>query len=235
MTDRPILFSAPMIRALIDGRKTKTRRAMPNQEWLQQAYAPIVSGSRIYNYAGEEELSRARFSRGDRLWVREAWNAFSFSQDGDEAWPTKVIPTAEEMRKIIEAAYRVDIQAVYRESDRAREWFSDKPWRPGIHMPRWASRLTLIVTDVRVERLQEISEEDAIAEGCAWSDCHEGYTPCPEPGDGRFYHGRWAARSFQFLWESINGDDAWEANPWIAAYTFTVHRANIDALGKDAA
>ena len=95
-------------------------------------------------------------------------------------------------------------------------------WRPSIHMPRWASRLTLTVTDVRVQRLQEISEEDARAEGAY--PCEGGWSYGGSPLAGTTARG-----AFYCLWNSLHGPDAWSANPWVCALTFTVDRRNIDA------
>ena len=97
--------------------------------------------------------------------------------------------------------------------------------RPSIHMPRWASRLTLTVTEVGVQRLQDISEADAVAEGCecdvdGWRDYLFPSTQCCGT----------ARESYRTLWNSLHGPDAWDLNPWVAAYTFTVHRCNIDCL-----
>jgi hypothetical protein len=240
MTDRPIIFSAHMIRALLDGRKTQTRRVLKVQPpegakffaWdigPAGAFASFIKP----DVRGNADLYPSRLTawRGDRLWVKEVWNAFTFSEDGECAWPTDKIPTADEVRDIRDAAYRFDVQAVYRESDRARKWFADQKWRSPIHMPRWASRLTLIVTDVRVQRLLDISEADAVAEGVEDGGCTECggssrasppccYRPSPDFRD-----------SFAFLWNSLHGPDAWAANPWVCALTFTVHKCNIDQMG----
>lgn len=89
-------------------------------------------------------------------------------------------------------------------------------WRPSIHMPRWASRITLDVVDVRVERLQDISEEDAKAEGC--EEITPGFYRNYLSTDGATFYS--AAMSFQSLWESINGPDSWDANPWVWVVTF---------------
>ena len=103
-------------------------------------------------------------------------------------------------------------------------WGIEQQWRSPIHMPRWASRLTLIVTDVRVERIQDISEADAQAEGChvyassATIDCD---TPDPR-------------QEYRRLWNSLHGPDAWDANPWVAAIRFDVRRENIDAAAAPA-
>lgn len=218
MTDKPILFNGPMVRAILDGRKTQTRRALMRtnlMEWDGKEMRPIPVG----------------FAPGDRLWVRETFNQFWFSQDGDDAWPSDKLATPAEVRAIAEDGSRVSPpQTVYRESDRARKWFDDQPWRPSIHMPRWASRLTLIVEDVRVQRLQDISEADALAEGAPvavdqWSADGSGNACLTDKTWRRVSPARW----FHDLWNSINGPEAWAANPWVAAITFRTIRANIDS------
>lgn len=177
MTDRPILFSAPMVRALLDGRKTQTRRILKPQPLM--GYTPDVTASK-----------GIRFAKGDRLYVRErVW--LPEGTDNPHGHVT----------------YHAD-----HGDDRALKW------RPGIHMPRWASRLTLTVTDVRIERLQEISEEDAIAEGSR------------EPSLVPIIGACWSERdAYAKLWEHINGPGGWGANPWVVALTFTVEQRNIDA------
>lgn len=216
MADRPIIFSAPMVRALLDGRKTQTRRI------LKPPY-----GTLEYLRDGTWRPIYTKCFPGDRLYVREAFNAFQFSQDGDEAWPVK-IPTLEECKEADELGYRYGApQIVHRESDRARKWFSDQKWRPSIHMPRWASRLTLTVTDVRVQRLQDISEGDAIAEGCDPVHVAPGGST-GNPSDGWLSY----SEGFRTLWNSLHGPDAWDANPWVVALTFTVQHSNIDQLSQ---
>lgn len=206
MADRPILFSGPMVRALLDGRKTQTRRTLNPQP------DDIVEG---------QISTQLRIAVGDRLWVREAHALLSrLAYRGSIGTGT-----------IAQQEHPTDgyTAAVFREGfDR-----SGRPqWRPSIHMPRWASRLTLTVTDVRVERLQNCSEADAIAEGIerhksGWMPYStafydgDGITPANYHADPRI--------SYMQLWDRINGRGAWDANPWIAAYTFTVERENIDA------
>lgn len=229
MTDRPILFSGPMICALLEGRKTQTRRVL-------QVPAPFDTSDDI-SVEIATGFIEPQFRRGDQLWVKEGWNAFAFSEDGEEAWPTKTIPTADEMAEIRKAAYRVDVQAVYRESHRARQWFADQKWRPSIHMPRWASRLTLTVTDVRVQRLQDISEADAIAEGCRPYFDHD--NPSEYAGPNGTVHQMAPLRGplddFHRLWESLNARRApWASNPWVCAVSFAVHKCNIDRVGEAA-
>lgn len=207
MPDRPIIFSAPETAALLDGRKTQTRRVL-GKTGRFNIFAPGEWSDEYVMDPGNADW-RARctpYKKDDRFWVREAWMYARYRMDNSEPVP--------------------EFGALYR-ADGCYEGL--RGWRSPILMPRQFSRLTLTVTDVRVQRLQEISEEDAIAEGCAWSDAWEGFTPCPGPCDARFFHGRYASRSFEQLWDGIHGDDSWDANPWVAAITFTVRRGNIDA------
>ena len=202
MTDLPILFSAPMVRALLDGRKTQTRRIIKD--------APTAPGWTLYSAEGKHTWlgpngypsmpCTVRFAKGDRLWVRET---FSFDHSWTGTKPSEVIPAAP-------VHYWADGNPI--EGD----WTKPKP---GIHMPQWVSRLTLTVTDVRVQRLQEITPADAIAEGI-WAPANSMTIDC-ETRDPR--------DDFQALWNSINGAGSWGANPWIVALTFTVERRNIDA------
>jgi hypothetical protein len=202
MTDQPILFSAPMIRALLDGRKTQTRRILkPQPDDLYEGQIP----------------RQFRIAIGDRLWVRE-----SLTFD----WTTN------DWLYAADRAIMVDVCGNELETPRPDRW--PRGAAPSIHMPRWASRLTLIVTDVRGQRLQEISEEDAIAEGM-----EQDTTPGSESfgawtGGVDFLYG-WDARgAFRRTWELINGAESVKANPWVAAYTFRVVKANIDSVPKGA-
>jgi len=174
--DIPILFSAPMVRALLAGTKTQTRRLLKPQPaediGLTLAENPI------------------RFAAGDRLWVREAWRVPA--QD-DQVKPRDLIPQI--------AGYEADCGTGFISATGRL--------RPGMFMPRWASRLTLHVTEVRVQRLQDISADDAEAEGV---DCS----------------GPVAINCYRDLWNQINGAGSWDANPWVVAVSFTVERANID-------
>ncbi len=219
MADRPIIFSAPMVRALLDGRKTQTRRVLKKPTWAQDAGWP----ERIMDECGlDGRLSW--FDRntgclaelpipqpGDRLYVREAWAPLSALTHNDPG------PTA----LAANGFYRADESTIDGEISR---------WRPSIHMPRWASRLTLHVTDVRVQRLQDISEEDAMAEGIEPLKSGRGYyDPTMSHGAVRAGHYfTYAKTAFETLWNSIHGPDAWDANPWVAAITFDVKRGNID-------
>ena len=227
MKERPILMSAPMIRATLSGSKTQTRRIVkPTPEW--------VGPSGVLSYRGRVGLQHAlspHGQRGDRLWVREAFR-FLDSFDGDS-------PNTVGDRCLI-AGYPKPWAPTHYEADGLRDnWMNvgTEPGsviagklRPGIHMPRWASRITLEIVSVRVERLQNISEEDAIAEGvyCEnvivssyYANGHH------EVGECRyFFHGgpdegfESAVDAYTALWDSINGEGSWEKNPWVWVIEF---------------
>lgn len=217
----PIIFSAAMVNALLAGRKTQTRRLMPHQETLKVAYSPIVSGIRIFNYAGEEEISRPPVKVGDRLYVREHWR------------------TADAYDDLSPSQMGGEEPVIYLADDTLETWgwrndFVPGRFRQAMHMPRWASRLTLTVTDVRVQRLQDISEADAWAEGCKPGELNDRGEPFPaeEPHPKCGWVGWDCARDwYADLWNSLHGPDAWEANPWVAAYSFAVQHGNIDTQG----
>ncbi|RVJ26624.1 hypothetical protein [Sinorhizobium medicae] len=223
MADRPILFSGPIIRALLDGRKTQTRRLLRPQPVPFAVDSAGTLCEVAVEHIEDDRLPRIRLGRcittrelrfavGDQLWVRETWQGLSF---GDYQ-PTK--------NSQCEVRYAATDPCADLDAD-ARGY----PWRPSIFMPPWASRLTLIVTDVSVERLQDISEADAIAEGIERSKDFPDRFMTPA--------GDYAVPivAYQRLWESINGPGSWEANPWVAAYTFTVIKQNIDQIEKVAA
>lgn len=203
--EHPILFSADMVRAILDGRKTQTRLPLKTQpetymgETGLQFELPGWHGS-----LGVEkfvEHSSPFGGPGDTLWVRETWQPCN---DGDN--PGQII-----------AAYRSDWEA-----NGSPEGPLGGKWRPNIHMPRWASRITLKVTKVRVERIQDISERDAIAEGIhgpnrfgAWRD----YAKVPTV-DRRFR--ATPIESFASLWDSIYAKKGFgrDVNPWVWAVEF---------------
>jgi hypothetical protein len=203
MTDRPIIFSAEMVRALLGGWKSQTRRILKPQppEWVTRMTHEGRCGW-IGSGDGHGTLMHVPYAVGDRLWCREVF-AYGWPVEGNHQLP--------ECNQEHAITYRADGN---------RPFGSRRRWHSPIHMPRWASRLTLTVTDVRVQRLQDISEADAIAEGChvyassATIDCD---TPDPR-------------QEYRRLWNDLHGPEAWAANPWVAALTFTVHRCNIDQM-----
>lgn len=205
MTDRPILFSGPMVRALLDDRKTQTRRIikpqpvspyLENGDWWDETAPGTATPMVLKAYAG------------DRLWVKETHARVGDNGDDHMACPDLT-------------------RLVYYRADDVQPELSR--WRPSIFMRRQDSRLTLLVTDVRVEPLQDISEADAIAEGIEQSaKFPDRYlTPAGDYAVPKV--------AYQRLWENINGAGSWEANPWVAVYTFTVIKQNIDQIEKAAA
>ena len=209
MADKPILFSAPMVRALLAGKKTQTRRILKPQPNVLNGGLPMNDGRGSYSVDGG--WKRYPISTGDRLWVRESWKPHSTF----DHLPPREMPES---------------NVFYLADDKYSP--SGSRGRPGIHMPRWASRLTLTVTDARVERLQDISEEDARAEGCPVTWDGKPYDPpSPEVDSWQGY----GSYSYCLLWSKINGPGSWDANPWVVAYTFTAQHGNIDKIERAAA
>ena len=218
MPDRPMIFSAPMVRALLDGRKTQTRRVLRVPGWAAEIDEIGDDGYTLWCVSRESGCiapALPQYLPHDRLWVRE--NCATW--EGDHR----------------DAVYRADMtQADWND---VKHDASSAPWklRPSIHMPRWASRLTLIVTDVRVQRLQEISEKDAKAEGVRAGDWPD-RPRCSCDDDDCVACSHYPALykpAFRHIWNSLHGPDAWDANPWVCAITFTVHRCNIARMEAD--
>ena len=191
MKERPILFSGPMVRAILDGTKTQTRRVAKLQPRSQ---ADIGWHGRSMPFIRNPDVTRRNLAcpfghPGDRLWVREAWKANSTFND----LPPRDLPTGVKVFYLTGSGYSP----------------SSARYRHARFMPRWASRITLEITDVRVQRLHEISEADAIAEGTR--------EPSLVPVTGA----RFSERDvFAALWQHINGSASWNANPWVWALTF---------------
>lgn len=197
MKERPILFSGPMVRGLLDGSKTQTRRVVKPQPTTE-----IRSGLMGHWSIQPDvrEFSCPYGQPGDRLWVRERFCPI-YPQD----------PTYNNGEPI-----EYDYAATYVHGYRLGDSLGlKKKWKPSIHMPRAASRITLEITGVRVERLQDISEADAIAEGAKQTD---GQWWTHDPSDP--ITGNDPVESYRRLWESINGPGSWDANPWAWAIEF---------------
>lgn len=207
MKERPILFSAPMVRAILDGRKTVTRRAVKSTGMY--AIDASIHGEEVARRELAALATRCPYGQaGRRLWVREA---FSGPHCMDASDGCKAVPPSK-----------------WGDCSRIWYWADGNPtegdWtrpRPSIHMPRWASRITLEIVSVRVERLQDISEEDAAAEGVYRES--EDEIPFNGPwyinaGDSQGY--ATAKSCYEALWDSINGDGAWAANPWVWVIEF---------------
>lgn len=261
MNTKPILFSEPMVRALLEGRKTQTRRPVkPSNSWFD--------GNRwekAYGDAGEFDWPNAWIDPGpspagnpgpylkvartssatvhriypqwqplDLLWVRETWCGKANPESGVVEWNED-----ENTYPVHYQADGEDVVAVDGDgfTQFRKDGSSASPWSPSIHMPRWASRLTLRITDVRVQRVQDISREDVIWEGVEPPRCPKcGYTR----GDCHLHMDHHLcgletptheASAFASLWDSLHKDrEAWAANPWVWALTFEVLHANVDAV-----
>lgn len=218
--ERPIIFSGPMVQAILEGRKTQTRRPVKpqppanTQRMYPEAGADFVGQSgrwyAEYLNAGrpwtDGALYRCPYGKpGDRLWVREAWKCDSESVTAGFMWHYGLTYRADGSGKMERFAKRRE-DAYQRDRD---------GWRPSIHMPRWASRLTLEVVSVRVERVQDITEDDIRAEGVVCSDC---VSASP----------RWGhcccRLLFRVLWSQIYDANGygWDANPWVWVVEFRV-------------
>ena len=230
MKERPILFSAPMVRALLDGSKTQTRRAMKPQpepvphrpgdyQWPCNAFQSMVSVSdtRAPGAHGMAGDACPHGAHRDQIWVRETFFAYG-------RWETRF-----SAKKARDEWHFVDMAT---ECDRAYQFAADNPdlvlaagrggalpgWykRPAIFMPRAASRILLEIVSVRVERLNDCSEADALAEGVKGEPCDHIRLSCEEIDCcGPTAKGMYAA-----LWDQINGAGAWAANPWVWAIEF---------------
>jgi hypothetical protein len=209
MKERPILFSAPMVRAILDGTKTQTRRAIKPQPESEHSGEPywFVGGCRAWRIRGCTEPNRSGshneiecpYGRpGDRLWAREAWRTVAEA----DAIPPRDMDEAFRLWFEVEAPHQPGAGK----------------YRPPMFMPRWASRITLEITGMRVERLQDISEADSVAEGCTKN--HNGYFWGGPHDVSGLKQMATAQKAYRDLWESINGPGSWDANPWVWAVSF---------------
>lgn len=218
----PILFSGPMVRALLAGTKTQTRRILkPPSEGAERCYR-CDPASRTWDfYSGSGPSLRwhgsahTRHMDGDLLYVRERFRgAAGYDRIPPKQWGNKGI--------------WFDADG---EPDPKLWSFLSGRSRPGIHLPRWASRITIEVEAVKVERLQDISEEDAAAEGIVGIRRPryrmDGYGPM---GTDQEEASQTRIGAYSKLWEAINGPKSWDANPFVTATTFKVHLKNVDAL-----
>ena len=213
MSDKPILFSKPMVLALLAGTKTQTRRPINTKpsKTRPNLFDGSWADSYILDPGNREWRDRSlRIAVGDRLYVRETFS-------GEYRW--KDYPPRDWMDSAV--WYWAD------GNPHGGDWTKPKP---GIHMPRWASRITLHVTDVRVQRLQDCSEEDAKAEGVVDTGRRDGapYSHFTVHGVPGIVIEHEPQPVYAQLWNQINGAGAWESNPWVAAYTFRVEVRNID-------
>ena len=233
MKVKPMIFNTDMVRALMDGKKVQTRRpaAFPNGWELKSADLCKITGKHpksgkwgviirreVYDGRYEHDLVVAPAMPGDLIYVRETF--YQYGRHVMPAWPE-----AEPEDAVFCGEKRV--RFIGDELPENGRYFGESFWRkrPSIHMPRWASRLTLKVTSVRVERVQDISEADAIAEGFSSSLHH---LPAPHVGSV----GSTATEAFSKTWQQIYGDH-WDNNGWCWVIDFEVIRQNVDSYLKN--
>lgn len=229
--ERPILFSGPMVRAILEGRKTQTRRV------VDPSRCPMPGCMDAWQIPGNDRTFGCPYGSeddGGRLWVKETWRPRIAHGHGEDACDCADVVVR----------YEADgVEKVFRDSETAEDWRMPKAAARGnvspLFMPRWASRITVEVTGVRIERLQEIGDEDARAEGVTeqisetWSgyDPHtQGYPeyfaePGPEEGLENVRHHRHvlftATQAYAQLWDQINGKSTpWASNPlvWVVSF-----------------
>ncbi|EDU0618595.1 hypothetical protein AHY83_004336 [Salmonella enterica subsp. salamae] len=223
-----MIFNAEMVRAILDGRKTQTRRPI---KWKQTRFTEIAERDDGSLWPWAEDCERGGdiwfacpFGEvGDRIWVRETWATLG-NEDGccvdwddelckgDEKSAARIYRASCEQRPGDYGLWSIPDDADWKPHTENQKF--EGAWRPSIHMPRWASRITLEITDVRVERLNNISECDAKAEGIKqdWT--------CIDPGLGLYAHKNDVQDDYETLWKSIYGEESWVANPWVWAITF---------------
>lgn len=219
MAEKPILFSGPMVRAILDGTKTQARRVVKPKPVSLGGPAPKVfvhpaDASAEFSDRGGfcVQVTKSPYGKpGDRLWVRETWADWT-DVDSERC----VVYQSDGLARKVLCDYGGDGDPVELVEETTPIWPVEK-WRPSIHMPRWASRLTLNVTGVRVERVQEISHEDCIREGVdsgRWTAC-DGKRTLPAGHSN-------ARNRFRALWDSINADRGfgWQSNPWVWVIEF---------------
>lgn len=237
MKEYPLIFNSEMVRAILDGRKTQTRRIMKVQpDTPEFGVRQIIESSitkEIGMYFWSQEDARGIKARskpfscpygvvGDRIWVRETWAVVSHAFDDDGLMIDYVPdrPAKAVHEKPFGNGYYSG-HAIYA-ADGGFTWGDDDGcvdgrscWNPSIHMPRWASRITLEITAVRVEQLNSLSQEDAQAEGMELTGWRPTYSDPDSGGEVLTPYD-----NFALLWESIYGEGSWRANPWVWVIEF---------------
>ncbi|HBR0925248.1 TPA: hypothetical protein L9K48_004393 [Klebsiella quasipneumoniae subsp. quasipneumoniae] len=241
MKERGMIFNSEMVRAILDGRKTQTRRIMKVQPESNQLGLLLITDSTKHSDIGKYHWAESNatgnhvrsklFSSpfgavGERIWVRETWATLG-NEDGcyvdwednlckgDERSAARIYRASCEQRPGDYGLWSIPDDAYWKPHTKEHKF--EGAWRPSIHMPRWASRILLEITDVRVERLNAISEEDARAEGIIDGGCLNCGEPkpcgCANPVPD-------ATDAFAYLWQSIYGQENWNANPWVWVISF---------------
>ncbi|EMC2595143.1 hypothetical protein [Klebsiella pneumoniae] len=199
MKERGMIFNGEMVRAILDGRKTQTRRPVKFPVHDKNLGCELAGNELAGELSAGNYLNSAFGKPGDRIWVRETFQGplFNYEQMDEYLEDSSKFEKPEFCQYAADGGHRPEYQDA---DDNLRHG-----WRPSIHMPRWASRILLEITNVRVERLKSISDRDALREGCSAADMKSG--DC-------------VADVFARLWASIYGSDSWNANPWVWVIEF---------------
>ncbi|WP_337038615.1 MULTISPECIES: hypothetical protein [Pseudescherichia] len=219
MAERGMIFNAEMVGAILDGRKTQTRRVVNGvptthdfHGWVLSSTSAKDEGKACWAIGKSPLLKqpirvRCPFGEvGDRLWVREAFRVMGCATD-----VARLMYKASERNSFTESTRTVPVASCTKQPS--------QKWTPSIHMPRWASRITLEITNVGVQRLQSISQNDAAREGLVRLPASGRY--CINQGDQYFGGASHDAREvFSWLWSSIYGEESWESNPWVWVIEF---------------
>jgi len=223
MKARPILFNAEMVRALLDGQKTQTRRQIkPQPDWISEVSHTHTTGPCFWPIG----------SLGQQCGAPIPFDKCPYGQPGDLLWVRETC-AEDVIGSSSVATYKADDTYLKGVSGCYIDWWYSRQFCPSIHMPRWASRLTLEITDIRVDRVQDISEEDAKAEGCEtdeYLDRLEHFECCaPRDLDIPVYPPT-IRGEFEYLWNSINSN--WDDSPWVWMVKFKIIHANVDEVLK---
>lgn len=211
MTERGMIFNGEMVRAILDGRKTQTRRPVKLPVHDKNLGCELAGNELAGELSAGNYLNSAFGKPGDRIWVRETFRVHSRATD-----VATLVYKASVRNSWTEQTHRVPVSVCNKPA-------TPEKWTPSLHMPRWASRILLEITDMRVERLNAISEEDARAEGvgiAVWFAAkgvpESEWTSLCEQGAMQASH----INKFATLWESIYGAESWKANSWVWVIEF---------------
>lgn len=209
MKERGMIFNGEMVRALLDGRKTQTRRIIKDCTVGRDQISKFIQIEKKFIGCYPEDVPELIREccpygiPGDRIWVREAFRVHSRATD-----VATLVYKASERNSWTEQTHRVPVAVCNKPA-------TPEKWTPSLHMPRWASRILLEITDVRVERLNSISQEDAQAEGLELTGWRPTYSDPDSGGEVMTPYDNFAE-----LWSSIYGDESWQANPWVWVIEF---------------
>ncbi|HBT3205149.1 TPA: hypothetical protein MBF54_001477 [Klebsiella aerogenes] len=204
MIERGMIFNGEMVRAILDGRKTQTRRPVKLPVHDKNLGCELAGNELAGELSAGNYLNSAFGKPGDRIWVRETFRVHSRATD-----VATLVYKASVRNSWTEQTHRVPVSVCNKPA-------TPEKWTPSLHMPRLASRILLEITDVRVERLREISQADAEAEGVG--KLKKGFWKNYQPGWTEFQ--LTARGSFATLWKSIYGDESWYADPWVWVIEF---------------